>query len=110
MLFLSHCGIIVKTKWSTSLCPNLTFYVNCAEEKLSGRRSLKIASTLNKGLAAANFRSCGEGRLALSAGQTVRYCCNHGDVVPLSFLQTGKTAPLDVVETGSVLGTLYNTV
>ncbi|KAK5609717.1 hypothetical protein CRENBAI_024653 [Crenichthys baileyi] len=48
-------------------------------------------------------------RLVLSAGRTAHYCCSHGDTVPLSFLQTGKTAPLGVVETGSLLETLWNT-
>ncbi|KAK5615903.1 argonaute 1 [Crenichthys baileyi] len=89
--------------------PSITA-VNSAEEMLSRRRSLKKASTVNKGLAASNLRSCGEGRLVLSDSQTSCYCCNHGDVVPLSFLQTGKTAPLGIVETGSLLGTLWNTV
>ncbi|MED6246974.1 hypothetical protein ATANTOWER_027175 [Ataeniobius toweri] len=89
---------------------NTTSHVNRAEEKLSESTKLKKASTVNKGLTDANLRTCGVGRLILSAGQTARYCCNHGDAVPLSFLQTGKTAPLGVVETGSLLGTLYNTV
>ncbi|MED6251802.1 hypothetical protein ATANTOWER_003159 [Ataeniobius toweri] len=89
---------------------NTTSQVNCAEEKLSGRRSLKKTSTVNKGLTAANLRSCGEGRIVLSAGQTARYSCSHGDAVPLSILQTRKTASLGVIETGSLLGTLWNTV
>ncbi|MEQ2289685.1 hypothetical protein AMECASPLE_035801 [Ameca splendens] len=86
---------------------NTTSYVNRAEEKLSKATKLRIASFAeNKGLTAANLRSCGVGRLVLLAGRTARSCCSHGDAVPLSFLQTGKTAPLGIVETRSLLGTL----
>ncbi|KAK5614413.1 hypothetical protein CRENBAI_026031 [Crenichthys baileyi] len=88
---------------------------NCIADSMSrgkvvrGDAGLKKTSTVNKGLAAANLHSCGVEWLALSAGQTARYSCNHSDAVPLAFLQMGKTAPLGVVETGSVLGTLWNT-
>ncbi|MED6245401.1 hypothetical protein ATANTOWER_002580 [Ataeniobius toweri] len=80
---------------------NTTSYVNRAEEKLSRATKLKKASILNKELIAANLRSCRVWRLALLPGQTACYCCNHGDAVLLSFLQTGKTAPLCVMETAS---------
>ncbi|MEQ2221479.1 hypothetical protein ILYODFUR_016348 [Ilyodon furcidens] len=93
-----------------SLSPNLTSQMNRVEEKLSRATKFEETSTVNKGFAAANLRSCGVGRLVLSTGQTARYCCNHGDAVPLSFLQTGKTAPISVVETESLLGTLMNIV
>ncbi|MEQ2301553.1 hypothetical protein AMECASPLE_037211, partial [Ameca splendens] len=80
--------------------------------KLSGRRrSLKKASAVNKRLASANLRSCWVGQLALPADQN----CTVTTVttvmrLALSFLQTGKTTPLGVVETGSLLGTLWNSL
>ncbi|MED6275765.1 hypothetical protein CHARACLAT_029788 [Characodon lateralis] len=69
---------------------NTSSYVNCAEEKLSEAMKLKRASTVNKGLTAANLRCCGVGRLVLLAVQTACYSCNHGDVVPLSFLPSDR--------------------
>ncbi|MEQ2299737.1 hypothetical protein AMECASPLE_018141 [Ameca splendens] len=90
---------------------NTTSYVNRGEEKLSRATKLKKASTVNKGLAAANLCSCGGGaarsagpaKLQVTAVTTVmRFRCP-------SF-RPGKTAPLGVIETGSLLGTLWNTV
>ncbi|MEQ2307654.1 hypothetical protein AMECASPLE_020554 [Ameca splendens] len=88
---------------------NTTSYVNRAEEKLSGATKLKEPFTVNKGLQLTSV-AVGSGGSFCRAGQTARYCCNHGDAVPLSFLQTRKTAPLGVVATGSLLGTLWNAV
>ncbi|MEQ2296200.1 hypothetical protein AMECASPLE_022507 [Ameca splendens] len=75
---------------------NTTSYVNRAEEKLSGAMNMKKTSTGNKGLSAADLRSCGGGSLFCRPAKL--HVTAVTTVILLSFLQTGKTAPLCVVE------------
>ncbi|MEQ2293414.1 hypothetical protein AMECASPLE_033178 [Ameca splendens] len=98
------------SKLLLSLCPNLTSQVNHAEEKLSRVTKFEETSTVNKGLASANLRSCWWGGSFCRPGKLHVTAVTMVMRSPLSFLQTGKTAPLGVVETGSLLGTLWNTV